>query len=138
MLLRIIPASMIVTGWPAGNEGQTLLALTGEMYRYHNNLTAAHAASSPWWAWPLNLKPVWFYQGGFAGGTSASIYDAGNVVTWWMGIPAMAFVAYQAFRRQVRDPAWQAKFLSQPLAARQAFAAQARAASKQHQSGRGE
>lgn len=44
-------------------------------------------------------------------------------------------LAYQAFRRQVRDPAWQAKFLSQPLAARQAFAAQARAASKQHQSG---
>lgn len=44
-------------------------------------------------------------------------------------------LAYQAFRRQVRDPDWQAKFLSQPLAARQAFAAQARAASKQHQSG---
>jgi UDP-2,3-diacylglucosamine hydrolase len=41
--------------------------------------------------------------------------------------------AYQAFRRQVRDPAWQANFLAQPLAARQAFAAQARAASKQHQ-----
>ena len=23
---------------------------------------------SPWWAWPLDLKPVWFYQGGFANG----------------------------------------------------------------------
>ena len=44
-------------------------------------------------------------------------------------------VAYQAFRRQVRDPAWQANFLAQPLATRQAFAAQARAASKQHQAG---
>ena len=43
--------------------------------------------------------------------------------------------AYQAFRRQVRDPAWQANFLAQPLAARQAFAAQARAASQQHQKG---
>ncbi|MFY2764119.1 UDP-2,3-diacylglucosamine diphosphatase [Arenimonas sp. MALMAid1274] len=43
--------------------------------------------------------------------------------------------AYQAFRRQVRDPAWQSTFLSQPLAARQAFAAQARAASQQHQAG---
>ena len=70
------------------------------MYRYHNNLTAAHAASSPWWAWPLNLKPVWFYQGSFAYSTAASIYDAGNMVIWWMGIPAMAFVAYQAFRRR--------------------------------------
>ena len=70
------------------------------MYRYHNDLTAAHAASSPWWAWPLNLKPVWFYQGSFAYSTAASIYDAGNMVIWWMGIPAMAFVAYQAFRRR--------------------------------------
>ncbi|KFN41580.1 UDP-2,3-diacylglucosamine diphosphatase [Arenimonas metalli] len=46
--------------------------------------------------------------------------------------------AYQAFRRQVRDPAWQANFLAQPLAARQAFAAQARAASQQHQKGMSE
>ena len=44
-------------------------------------------------------------------------------------------VAYQAFRTQTRDPAWQEKFLSQPLPARLAFAAQARAASQAHQSG---
>ena len=44
-------------------------------------------------------------------------------------------VAYQAFRSQVRDVAWQKQFLSQPLEARLAFAAQARAASAAHQSG---
>lgn len=43
--------------------------------------------------------------------------------------------AYQAFRAMVRDPVWQEQFLSQPLSARQEFAAKARAASKQHQSG---
>lgn len=43
--------------------------------------------------------------------------------------------AYQAFRAQTRDPAWQAQFLAQPLAARLAFAAQARAASSAHQGG---
>jgi UDP-2,3-diacylglucosamine hydrolase len=42
-------------------------------------------------------------------------------------------IAYQAFRRQVRDPDWQAGFLAQPLAARQAYAAQARRASAAHQ-----
>lgn len=45
---------------------------------------------------------------------------------------------YQALRRQVRDPAWQQAFLAQPLAARRAFAAQARAASKMAQTGRDE
>ncbi len=44
-------------------------------------------------------------------------------------------VAYQAVRAQTRDPAWQAYMLSQPLAARIAFAAQARAASAAHQGG---
>ena len=38
--------------------------------------------------------------------------------------------AYQQFRAQTRDPRWQQQFLSQPLDARLAFAAQARAASK--------
>lgn len=39
-------------------------------------------------------------------------------------------VAYQQFRAQTRDPRWQAQFLAQPLAARLAFAQQARAASQ--------
>ncbi len=43
--------------------------------------------------------------------------------------------AYQAFRAQIRNPAWQAQFLAQPLDARLAFAAQARAASAAHQGG---
>lgn len=38
--------------------------------------------------------------------------------------------AYQAFRTQVRNPAWQQSFLASPLAERRAFAGQARAASK--------
>jgi UDP-2,3-diacylglucosamine hydrolase len=42
-------------------------------------------------------------------------------------------LAYQAFRQQVRSPGWQENFLGQPLAARLAFAGQARAASREHQ-----
>jgi len=43
-------------------------------------------------------------------------------------------VAYQQFRAQTRDPAFIANFLAQPLAARVAFAQQARAASQARQS----
>jgi len=95
-----IEGHRITDTWPAGHTGQTLLQLTGEMYRYHNTLVTPHAASSPWWAWPFDLKPVWFYQDSFAGGTAASIYDAGNLVTWWIGVPALAFCAWQAFARR--------------------------------------
>ena len=90
----------LFTGWPPGHDDQTLLELTGSMYAYHNNLSSAHAASSPWWAWVFDLKPVWFYQESFAGGTSAAIYDAGNLVAWWLAVPAMAFAAWQAFVRR--------------------------------------
>jgi len=41
---------------------------------------------------------------------------------------------YQAFRAQVRSPAWQAEFLARPLAERQAMARQMRAASQANQS----
>ncbi len=90
----------LTNDWPPGNTGQTLLDLTKSMYDYHNGLRATHAASSPYWAWPFDLKPVWFYQDSFANGTSAAVYDAGNLVAWWISIPAIAFVAWQAFKRR--------------------------------------
>jgi hypothetical protein len=96
----LVENHQLVTGWPVGHTGQTLLDLTGQMYRYHNGLTEAHPASSPWWAWPLNLKPVWFYQEGLAAGTAAAIYDAGNLVLWWVSAPAMVWVSVMAFRRR--------------------------------------
>jgi predicted membrane-bound dolichyl-phosphate-mannose-protein mannosyltransferase len=85
--------------WPAGHTGQTLWDLTVRMYDYHNDLRAGHAAASPWWAWPLDLKPVWF-EGSSADGTFSAIHDGGNVVLWWLAIAAMAFAAWQAFRRR--------------------------------------
>ena len=42
---------------------------------------------------------------------------------------------YQAFRQQVRDPAWQERFLAQSLEERRTFAGQARVASQEHQTG---
>jgi hypothetical protein len=96
----MIESHQIIEGWPTGHTGQTLLDLTRQMYAYHNGLTAAHPASSPWWAWPMNLKPVWFYQETLGSGTSAALYDAGSLVIWWMGIPAMAFVSWMAYRRR--------------------------------------
>jgi 4-amino-4-deoxy-L-arabinose transferase-like glycosyltransferase len=90
----------LTASFPAGNAGQTLLDLTKSMYDYHNNLRATHAAASPWWGWPLNLKPVWFFQQSFGGSTSGAIYDGGNLAIWWLSIPAVAFVAWQAYRRR--------------------------------------
>jgi predicted membrane-bound dolichyl-phosphate-mannose-protein mannosyltransferase len=93
----------LVESWPPGHGGQTLIDLTSSMYDYHDTLRAAHAASSPWWAWPFDLKPVWFYSGSFASQTAAAVYDTGSLVVFWLGVVAMMFVAWQAWAR--RSPA---------------------------------
>ncbi len=87
-------------GYPPGHTGQTFLDLQVSMYDYHNYLRATHPASSPWWAWPLDLKPVWFAQNDYANGTTAVIYDTGNVISFWLSIPAVAWAAWQAWRRR--------------------------------------
>ncbi|MGC8634683.1 MAG: phospholipid carrier-dependent glycosyltransferase [Candidatus Limnocylindrales bacterium] len=88
------------TGFPPGNHGQTLWELTVSMFNYHNDLRVAHPASSPWWAWPFDLKPVWWYQGSLSNGTGASIYDTGNLVLFWLSVSAVPWVAWQAWRRR--------------------------------------
>ncbi len=86
--------------WPPGHTGQTLMQLTEQMYAYHNDLRAQHAASSPWWAWPLDLKPVWFESVSYGPDIGSWIHDGGNPVLWWLAIPGMAFVCWQAFKRR--------------------------------------
>ncbi len=98
-----INSNRLTESWPPGHTGKTLMQLTVEMYDYHDRLRAAHAAMSPWWAWPFDLKPVWFYSGSFASETSAATYDTGSLVVFWLGVAAIAFVGWQAWAR--RSPA---------------------------------
>ena len=94
--------NQIVAGWPVGNEGRTLADLTTSMYQYHDTLRVAHAASSPWWAWPFDLKPVWFFQESYAaaGGWSGAIYNGGNVASRILGLAAGAWLARQAWKQR--------------------------------------
>ena len=105
-LLSYLPwaalGNQIVPGWPPGNTGQTLIDLTESMYRYHDTLRVAHAASSPWWAWPLDLKPVWFSQESYAalGAWTGAVYDGGNVVSRVLGVAGTVWIAIQAWRQR--------------------------------------
>jgi dolichyl-phosphate-mannose--protein O-mannosyl transferase len=71
------------------------------MFGYHFNLTAGHDSASPWWSWPLALKPTWFF-----GGTSydadqiAVIYNGGNPLLFWAGIPALLVCGVLAWKRR--------------------------------------
>jgi Gpi18-like mannosyltransferase len=74
--------------------------LHAQMFGYHFGLQAGHAASSPWWSWPLDLKTVWFYSHSFDNSLIAVIYNGGNPALFWASVPAVAMAGILAWRRR--------------------------------------
>ena len=61
--------------------------------------TATHPYASPWWSWPLMLRPVAYWQNFPEQGNVATIWGAGNPILWWGVIPAMTITAVRALER---------------------------------------
>jgi 4-amino-4-deoxy-L-arabinose transferase-like glycosyltransferase/Gpi18-like mannosyltransferase len=81
--------------------GWSLDELQVQMFSYHFNLQAGHPAASPWWSWPLDLKPVWFYGSPtWDANQVAAIYNGGNPVLFWAGVPAIIVCGVLAWRRR--------------------------------------
>jgi predicted membrane-bound dolichyl-phosphate-mannose-protein mannosyltransferase len=80
--------------------GWSLDELQSQMFGYHFGLQAGHPAASPWWSWPLDLKPVWFYSHSYDDRLMAVIYNGGNPILFWAGIPAILWCAVLAWRRR--------------------------------------
>lgn len=71
------------------------------MYDYHKNLVATHPFSSPWWEWPLMLRPIWYYQGKLLpDGYMSSIVAFGNPLVWWPGFAAVIFSLVLVFKNK--------------------------------------
>ncbi|MCX7772695.1 MAG: phospholipid carrier-dependent glycosyltransferase, partial [Clostridia bacterium] len=59
------------------------------MYNYHKGVTAPHPYSSSWFEWPLDLRPIFYYQGALLpAGMGAAIASFGNPLVWWSGLIA--------------------------------------------------
>ena len=70
------------------------------MFDYHKDLVAEHYFASPWYEWPLIVKPMWYYNADFKGaGMASSILAFGNPAVWWTGLAGILFVlAYSVYR----------------------------------------
>jgi len=62
--------------------------------------SATHPYASPWWSWPLMLRPVAYWQNFPTTGKVATIWGGGNPATWWGAFTAIAIIAVQAFERR--------------------------------------
>jgi len=85
--LSFIPLLMVPN---RGHSLHNLIQYQINMYNYHKNLKATHGYSSPWWQWPLLIRPIWMYQGqGLPEGKIACISSMGNPAVWWPGTLAL-------------------------------------------------
>ena len=66
------------------------------MYKYHSKpgLGMDHPFYSPWYQWPLMLKPMYYAARQYLSRTTTvpfSIFSFGNPVVWWLAIPALGY-----------------------------------------------
>lgn len=84
-VLTFIPYMMV------GHTLRDVYEMQWTMYNYHSQLTATHPFSSPWWSWPLIIKPVWLYVSYLPDGLVSTIASMGNPAIWWVGAILLFF-----------------------------------------------
>jgi dolichyl-phosphate-mannose--protein O-mannosyl transferase len=85
-------------GWWGGIAD--LLHYYKDVMWYENSVaTATHPYASPWWSWPLMLRPVAYWQNFPVHGKVALIWGGGNPLTWWAVVPAMMITGVRAVER---------------------------------------
>lgn len=78
------------------------------MLSYHGGLKATHPYQSPWWQWPLIIRPMWYYvtydvSEGYVGTISAM----GNPAVWWTCLVISVTVIGRIIRGRVKaDNIW--------------------------------
>jgi len=74
--------------------------LQRQIFGYHANLKAVHGYGSPWWSWPVLMRPVsYFYEFHKETEMARTILNIGNPLLWWLAIPAVLYGCWEAIRR---------------------------------------
>jgi len=78
---------------------QSIINYNTNMYHYHSTLQATHPYSSPWWSWPLDMKPMGYYKE-IKQGFLSSINALGNPAIFWVGIVAVFYLFVMSIVRK--------------------------------------
>ena len=85
-------------GWWGGIE---------DLFKYYSDIvwyeksvaSATHPYASPWWSWPLMLRPIAYWQNFPKVGDVQTVWGGGNPVLWWGALTAITITAVQAIER---------------------------------------
>ena len=79
------------------------------MFSYHSTLKSTHYFSSPWYEWPVMIRPIWYYSRivePAADGLREGISAFGNPAVWWAGIPAFLYMIWLWIGKRDRTAAF--------------------------------
>jgi dolichyl-phosphate-mannose-protein mannosyltransferase len=88
---------------PKGDFLADLVEIHRTMMSANAGIRTPHPNASPWWAWPLMARPIFYWSG-----ENAAIYFVGNPVLWWgttIGLVVVAanVVLLKVTNLQLRD-----------------------------------
>ncbi|MBE9141235.1 phospholipid carrier-dependent glycosyltransferase, partial [Nodosilinea sp. LEGE 07088] len=100
----LIPAGTYILLWlpHLAMAGESLLGVHQQMLAAHQSIGAGpgHPYCSPWYSWPLMLRPVaYFFERGE--GTATAIHAMGNPVLWWLSTAAVLALALGWLGRRI-------------------------------------
>lgn len=84
----------------SGHSWEIFWGMQKQMWWYHTQLVATHPYTSPWWSWPLLLRPIWLYTTGNHGGMVGNIYAMGNPAVFWVGVVCVVVSLYDAIKER--------------------------------------
>ncbi len=73
----------------------SLLPFQARMYAEQTQVLAPHPYQSPWWSWPLDIRPIWYLYEPSDGGVYRGVLMIGNPVIFWGGIVAALASAWK-------------------------------------------
>lgn len=95
--ILIPPIIYLISYLPYFNLGfnvDNFIQLQQQMWWYHTKLKATHDYTSPWWSWPFNLYPVWYFVD-YQDNKMSNIFASGNPLVFWMGFTAILITAWE-------------------------------------------
>lgn len=73
---------------------EKFVMLNQEMFHANQTLTATHPYGSRWYTWPLEQRPIYYWEGSLMNnGKQGNIYLLGNPLVWW-GIWTALFAGF--------------------------------------------
>jgi len=82
-----------------GYKWNDFVELHNQIWWYQTHLKATHTYSSPWWSWPLNLYPVWYFVD-YQKNTVANIFASGNPVVFWVGTVSLILTGLELIKKK--------------------------------------